>query len=639
MAYVKRNKPMDWTEAIVTVLTKAGGGPMHFKEITNEIIRKGYYSTASSKNPENTVNSYLSRNKKLFKLEEPGVYKLIGTPAPTPHTTVGGVAVAASSCASARPCTSYSRGDSEYKCASNFVKDSSGLTDLEKNLLELIVNFRLPLVNGEVCFADILDKLEIEILDEEKSRLQSIDANLLEKKLEELNMKIARTTNDPMRSNSDGILQERMLSVAGEARLLLDGVSDGMVKFEYPILGEFVSGSEIGSKPKIVIYLKSIEKSIQGYYESRWQVMAGVFIHEMFHAWNYFNAGRMKRSVMEIDEPMVESETLYFLKELEAFTRTHSPLLHGDVERVKVTRERRVKEKQQAIGDVAAYGFGHYLYEKLSERDADSIKWIETYSKKSASINSVKKVKEALIPIYPFQSEKQVMKWFERIIFDAKATSKTAGKSATTKDGIDLSLRKLVLACIEMIGRKCFDAQELYAFAPIFKVCVPECKDLENALKQQLDELVNEGLLEALSDDCYRKLEGVGVKTKSPSPTSPTTPVSTPTKSKSGRTKAPSVAFKVEFPDDKITYEEETAVKTYIESLKHIGLSRVQSLGKMHGGYALVSDVEDPDNSGKSLQHYEGGKYIYTKLGNEQKKGYLYQIANELGIKISIRDI
>ena len=117
----------------------------------------------------------------------------------------------------------------------------------------------------------------------------------------------------------------------------------------------------------------------------------------------------------------------------------------------------------------------------------------------------MKNVEKALIPIYPFKSEKLVMRWFERIIFDAIATSKTAGKSATDKVDLDVMLRKLVLACIEMIGRKCFDAQELYAFAPIFEVCVPECIDLESVLKQQLDELVNDGFLEVLSDGRYRK--------------------------------------------------------------------------------------------------------------------------------------
>ena len=632
---------MDWTEAIVTVLTKAGGGPMHFKEITNEIIRKGYYYTASSKNPENTVNSYLSRNKKLFERVEKGVYKLKGTP--VPHTAVVGVVpVVASSGPSMRPCTLYSSSDPRYKSASGFVKDSSDLTDLEKNLLELIVNF--PLVSGEVCFADILDKLEVQFL-EKGSRTELIDAALLKKKLDELNKHIKeleiQQQNNPQLSDLNGGLLRRMRSAAKEAQELLNKASDGIVKFEYSILGEFIPGS----KPKVVIYLKSIED----YYESRGSVMAGVFVHEMFHAWNYFNAGQRSKSVLAIDEPMVEFETLYFLKELEAFTRSYSTHLHGNVESVSEDRKCRVQNKQQSIGDVAAYGFGHYLYEKLSESDADSITWIETYSKKSASIKSsdpfVPKVKATLIPIYPFKSEKQVMNWFKKIIFDTKAASKTAGTSttaagtsATAKDGIDISLRKLVLACIEMIDRKCFDAQELYAFTPIFKVCLPECKDLENALKQQLDELVNDGFLEALSDDCYRKLEGVEVKPKSPTPTPPPTLLPAPTKSKGG-TKAPSIAFKVTFPDDKITYEEETAVKTFIESLKHIGLSRVQSVGIMIQGYNLVSDVERPDNSGKSLQHYEGGKYIYTKLGNKEKKGYLYQIANELGIKISIRDI
>jgi hypothetical protein len=95
------------------------------------------------------------------------------------------------------------------------------------------------------------------------------------------------------------------------------------------------------------------------------------------------------------------------------------------------------------------------------------------------------------------------MKWFEKIIFSGRATLSTTGVSTATKVGLDVSLRDLVLACIKTIGRKCFDAQELYAFAPIFEVCVPECHNLENALKQQLDELVKEGHLDALRGDCY----------------------------------------------------------------------------------------------------------------------------------------
>ena len=168
-------------------------------------------------------------------------------------------------------------------------------------------------------------------------------------------------------------------------------------------------------------------------------------------------------------------------------------------------RKYRVQNKRRSVGDLAAYGFGYYLFDKLS--DDDSKKWIEAYSEKSASINGdnqfVMKVKDALIPIYPFKSEEKVMKWFRKIIFDRQTTYVTAGKYADAKVGSHVSLRDLVLACIETIGRKCFDTQELYTFMPIFTLCVPQCQNLEEALKQQLDELVKDGVLDALPQDCY----------------------------------------------------------------------------------------------------------------------------------------
>ena len=63
-------------------------------------------------------------------------------------------------------------------------------------LLELIVNFPLPLENGKVCFADIMDKLDVEILEEEGSRTQSVDATILRKKLGELNRQIAKMQSE-----------------------------------------------------------------------------------------------------------------------------------------------------------------------------------------------------------------------------------------------------------------------------------------------------------------------------------------------------------------------------------------------------------------------------------------------------------
>lgn len=458
---------MEWMEAVIRVLTDEGQA-MHYERITQMIFTRGYWHGTWSKEFERRVNRVLTMNADRFKKLDGGYYELINS------------SIVAS------PCTSYHPGDAKYKSASDFVDSTvqSKLDREEKDLLELIVNFRIPLkVNREVCFADILDKLVIEILDEEKIRSQSVDAAILQKKLEELQQQIEGENQDQ---------DETLLSYILQLQELLQRASDGKVQLpSYTILGEFVSRKGSGNKPKVVIYLKSIENSIRTD-ESRWKVMAGVFIHEMFHAWNYFNARQWSRSIMEIDEPMVEFETLYFLKELEAYTADNN------VREVKSKIELQVKRKQQSIGDVAAYGFGYYLFKKLSESRKDPIiksrNWIEAYSKKSASINGSyplveKEVVPALKPVYPFKSEDNVMEWFKKIIFGGRAT--------------DISLPKLVLTCIEIIGRKCFDAQELYAFAPIFDVCVPECEDLENALKQQLDELVNEGILEALSHDCY----------------------------------------------------------------------------------------------------------------------------------------
>ena len=53
MAYVKRIKPLDWKDAIIKVLAEEGR-EMTVEDITNKIIDKGYYSTASNDTPQNT---------------------------------------------------------------------------------------------------------------------------------------------------------------------------------------------------------------------------------------------------------------------------------------------------------------------------------------------------------------------------------------------------------------------------------------------------------------------------------------------------------------------------------------------------------------------------------------------------------
>mgnify|MGYP003302549130 CR=1 FL=1 len=495
---------MSWDEAIIKVLAKKGS-PMRAGEILKEIIKQGYRLDLTQ-NPEGTVGSYLRDKKKgLYKKEAKGLYNLVGTSAPTPHShkAVGGKVTV-----DVRPCALYGSDNPAYKKASSFI-DSPVPSQDEKDLLELIVNFQLPLDKEEVCFADILNDLKVVFSDEDKKRDQDdIDKDFLQEKLNELKTKMEITEREkernPDRRDELGDLLNRMDSAAKAAQDLLDGASGDKVLR----LGEFIPPKGDGlDKPKVVIYYKNIESFCEKNYSERWKVMAGVFVHEMFHAWNYFHAGG-KRSVLAIDEPMVEFETLYFLKQLEAFTHSQSHPLHDEVERVSRDRLYRVQKKQQEVGDLAAYGFGYYLFDNLSDA-AESRDWIETYSKKSAKIQEknphVENAKKALIPVYPFlpEDEAAVKKLFKKIIFNKRVIPASAEKFDATKTGSHVSLRDLLLACIETIGRKCFDAQELYAFAPIFRACMPHCSDLEEALKQQLDELVKEGHLDVLPHDCY----------------------------------------------------------------------------------------------------------------------------------------
>ena len=497
---------MKWIEAITAVLAEAGK-PMSYTNIARTIIKNGY-RTDYGDTPENSVNSILTRNPNLFESLGSGIYKLVETSVTEKidwdFDAIDWDAIDIPD----KPITGEVEGDStpsRHKYASDFI-NSSVLSELEMELLELIVNFPLPLEKGKVCFADILDKLDVKILEEEGSRTQSVDATILREKLGELNKQIAKMQSEAQYDHRLWNLYEPLLkpmrSATEEAEQRLQGASDGKVEFKIPLFGKFVPGNK-ESKPKVVIYLKSIENKLERG-ESRASVMAGVFVHEMFHAWNYFIAGGQS-SVLAIDEPMVEFATLYFLKKLEAFTKAQKHSLKNNVLTVRSNRASRVQNKQQSIGNVAAYGFGYYLFKEFEKGNVDPIKWIETYSKKSASISHpyVEKVEKTLIPIYPFKSENKVMKWFEKIIFSGRATLATTGMSTATKVGLDVSLRDLVLACIKTIGRKCFDVQELYAFAPIFKVCLPECHNLEIALKQELDELVKEGHLDALRGDCY----------------------------------------------------------------------------------------------------------------------------------------
>lgn len=303
-------------------------------------------------------------------------------------------------------------------------------TSLERELIELIVNHRIKLGRTTLSFADIVDKLKIEFSPALKPRTVQIDANTLRTKLLDLKTAkaaIDREISERRRMNMEmgqgvsslydktGILG----SMISEIEMDLNSGADTITKDSGSILGEFIPSPS----PCVVLYYANFKNE-----HDRYKKLLGVFVHEMIHAWFYFMANENPRSVMEIDEPMVEFSALFFLRDLleQILKTSHTAIPH--IEDVLKESSRAVKNKQFSTGSLPAYGYGYFLYEHLGKK---SKKWIEEYSRKSSSISpndpEVKDFTKAIIPCYPFQEEHKLKNDLELIIFGPKArTSKSS---------------------------------------------------------------------------------------------------------------------------------------------------------------------------------------------------------------------
>ena len=275
-----------------------------------------------------------------------------------------------------------------------------------------------------------------------------------------------------------------------KAEELLEKSARGEVSTEDNILGEFISSPY----PKVVLYYRNIQDA------SRYTTsgFVPVFVHEMFHAWNYFEAGSHDRSVLEIDEPMVEYATLYFLKSLADMLEESDSKKAYNISRRADWQERKVRQKKEAIGSTAAYGFGICLDEKIL---TDAPLWLETYAGKSASLNpadsKVAKVMNSLAPFYPFDNEDKVFKSFKDVIF-AKAKTRSAGVTR-------ISQTDILKSCLDTMSKDDFTLEDVYAFEPIFKTLYPGNMHLRDKLRQLLQKLVAQGDVIRVSSGCYKK--------------------------------------------------------------------------------------------------------------------------------------
>lgn len=121
-------------------------------------------------------------------------------------------------------------------------------------------------------------------------------------------------------------------------------------------------------------------------------------IHEKFHAYFHFvteqsiHRDKKYNYIFEIEEAMAEFCSLIFLSEL-------SDVFKGVFDIAK----EMVEDKQNEVGDLAAYGFGAYLYDNLNEDERFEL--INNYIKKLGNINEEDdKVKE-------YKREVRLSKW------------------------------------------------------------------------------------------------------------------------------------------------------------------------------------------------------------------------------------
>lgn len=280
------------------------------------------------------------------------------------------------------------------------------LTAKEQELMERVCHFHHKVGITKICFNNIWARIRLELDDNPCTDQDFLDINDLRStflSLESERNQIV-TTNYPENHpvfNRLSIIDSLINSIRKVLKM------GGVVK-SFP-LGAFKVKEEIRATaivrnipPTIYLYIFNINATALAEQTSREYILIKTFIHEMFHAWNFFACEEKERAVREIDEAMVECETLCFLKHISQKDNEFKPILDW--------AERSIWEKKTAIGRVAAYGFGHYLYSMSKLNGTKHI--LENYPYKSGVINEnsniVVQARKKLETIYPFGEESEV---------------------------------------------------------------------------------------------------------------------------------------------------------------------------------------------------------------------------------------
>ena len=271
---------------------------------------------------------------------------------------------------------------------------------LENNEIELIkkvLDYTFIIGSTKVCFKDIEDKLILDLSIPENNKYETISIDNLLNELKKLEKEIDVFKNAGEKTYGDYI----------NYKLKIEGTIKNGGKIEIPVLGSFNSTNQ-----KVYLYLKTL-----GNYADDVKIitepLVTTFVHEMFHAWNYFASNSHERTVEEIDEAMVECYTLLFLQDISRSMPEFEPIFEwakGDIQ-----------DKQSSIGKQSAYGFGYYLFSLWNTKDSGKLqKMIKAYCRRSGRINNqsdlVKNIQGKFTTTYPRSEEESVFELFYNVI-------------------------------------------------------------------------------------------------------------------------------------------------------------------------------------------------------------------------------
>ena len=197
--------------------------------------------------------------------------------------------------------------------------------------------------------------------------------------------------------------------------LIRDWKQEGAVyKHSYPILGEYLPDLK-----KVVLYRKNIDDACG---EPTYNGVLSTYVHELFHAYfHYFTEHHNKAEynpIREIEEAMAEFSALVFLRVMEDIYEDYYDDGNKWSEILEWTKK-SIGEKQKNVGDLPAYGFGRYLFDKIKKNEACD--WINKYAERLGYIDEkdelVKQYQQMVRPWYPSEPKK-CMELLRKILFE-----------------------------------------------------------------------------------------------------------------------------------------------------------------------------------------------------------------------------